>query len=264
MPEKRSSWLILAALLAAMLGSVSLAHAQQDASTVAPKGELRAALITSNPVLVERTSDGQFAGVSVDLANAFAAQLGVPVRLVPYENLVRYNQSIGKDEWDIGFAPRDLSRVGQLVFSDSFLEANESYVARPGIMLNTPDEVDRPGNKVAVLQGSAADGFLTRTLTRAQIIRIVDGLVSAREALSLGRADVFADYTHIAYLVQAEVPGATVLITPFSVVRMTIAIPKGNAAALPIVNDFIVKAKKDGVITDAIKKAGLSGVRPAR
>jgi polar amino acid transport system substrate-binding protein len=264
MPEKRYSWLILAALLAATLGSVSLAHAQQDASTVAPKGELRAALITSNPVLVERTPDGQFAGVSVDLANAFAAQLGVPVRMVPYENLVRYNQSIGKDEWDIGFAPRDLSRVGQLAFSDSFLEANESYVARPGVMLNTPEEVDRSDNKVAVLQGSAADGFLTRTLTRAHIIRIVDGLVSAREALSFGRADVFADYTHIAYLVQAEVPGATVLITPFSVVRMTIAIPKSNAAALPMVNDFIVKAKKDGVITDAIKKAGLSGVRAAR
>ena len=108
---------------------------------------------------------------------------------------------------------------------------------------------------MAVLQGSAADGFLTRTLTRAQIIRIVDGLVSAREALSFGRADVFADYTHIAYLVQAEVPGAIVLITPFSVVRMTVAIPKSNAAALPIVNDFIVKAKKDGVITDAIKKS---------
>ena len=136
MPEKRYSWLILAALLAATPGSVSLAHAQQDASTVAPKGELRAALITSNPVLVERTSDGQFGGVSVDLANAFAAQLGVPVRLVPYEILVRDNQSIGKDEWDIGFAPRDLSRVGQLAFSDSLLEANESYVARPGIMLN--------------------------------------------------------------------------------------------------------------------------------
>ena len=64
---------------------------------LAPKGELRAGLIASNPVLVTRGADGQIGGVSVELARALAGKLGVPVRLIPYENPARYNESLGKD-----------------------------------------------------------------------------------------------------------------------------------------------------------------------
>jgi len=82
------------------------ARAQSDAATkLAPKGELRAALIVSNPVLVTRRADGQLGGVSVELARAFATKLSVPIRLMPYENPARYNESLGKDEWDNGLPP---------------------------------------------------------------------------------------------------------------------------------------------------------------
>jgi polar amino acid transport system substrate-binding protein len=97
------------------------ARAQSDAATrLAPKGELRAALIASNPVLVTRGTDGQLSGVSVELAHALAAKLGIPVRLMPYENPARYNESLGKDEWDVGLAARDPSRAEHLAFSDVF------------------------------------------------------------------------------------------------------------------------------------------------
>lgn len=109
------------------------AHAQNDtAARLAPKGELRAALIASNPVLVTRGSDGQLGGVSVELARALAAKLGVPVRLMPYENPARYNESLGKDEWDVGLAARDPSRAEHLAFSEVFMEVDNGYVARPG------------------------------------------------------------------------------------------------------------------------------------
>ena len=73
-------------------------RAQNDAATrLAPKGELRAGLIASNPVLVTRGADGQLGGVSVELARALAGKLDVPVRLIPYENPARYNESLGKD-----------------------------------------------------------------------------------------------------------------------------------------------------------------------
>ena len=150
-----------------------VARAQSDTATkLAPKGELRAALIVSNPVLVTRGADGQLGGVSVELARAFAAKVGVPIRLMPYENPARYNESLGKDEWDIGLAARDPSRAEHLAFSDVFMEVDNGYVARPGLSLRTADEVDRAGIKVAVAQGSAPDGFLTRTLKNAEIVRV--------------------------------------------------------------------------------------------
>jgi polar amino acid transport system substrate-binding protein len=250
--------------LALLTGTRQLC-AQNDVALLAPKGELRVAVITSNPALVTRDLDGQLRGVAIELANAFATDLGVLARLVAYDNPTRYNLSLGKDEWDIAFVPRDLSRTGQLAFSDVFMEADNGYVAKAGVPLSTAQEVDRPGVKVAVTQGSASDGFLTRTLKSAEIVRVPAGLPAAREALSFGRADVYADTISQAYRIAAELPGATVLVGRSNVVQLSIAIPKNNIAALPMVNEFVSEAKKrDGLVGQAIKNAGLRGVRPGR
>src|SRR5213080_5074205 len=117
--------------LVALVGCAGIGQvsAQNDAAALlAPKGELRAAVIVSNPVLVTRTPDGQLGGVSVELARALAAKLGASVRLVPYENPARYVESLGKDEWDIGLAGRDPSRAEYLAFSDVFMEVDNGYV----------------------------------------------------------------------------------------------------------------------------------------
>jgi polar amino acid transport system substrate-binding protein len=149
------------------------------------------------------------------------------------------------------------------------MEIDSGYVARPGSGLQSAQDVDRAGIRVAVAQGSPADGFLTRTLKHAEIIRLFAGStieVAARDALSFGRADVYAEATHLAYRIAAQVPGATVLLGRFSVTQMSIAVPKSNAAALPAVNDFVQEAKRSGPIAEAIKRAGLAGggVRPGR
>jgi polar amino acid transport system substrate-binding protein len=227
-------------------------------------GTLRVALIISNPLFVSRAPDGQARGLAVDIANVFGAKLGLPVHTVLYENTVHYNQSIGKDEWDVGFAPRDLSRVAQLDFSDPFLDIDNSYVARPGSALMTPEDVDHPGIRVGVAQDSATYGYLSRTLRNAHIVRLTGGPVFAEQALSFGRVDVYADYTQVAYLIQAQVPGSIVLAQPLNVVHIVVAIPKSNADALPTVNDFIASAKREGTVANAIKSAGLRGVRVAR
>jgi polar amino acid transport system substrate-binding protein len=239
-------------------------HAENDTAVLAPKGELRVALVTSNPALVTREADGQFRGVAIDLANALAAKLGVPSRVVPYENSTRYNLSLGKDEWDIALGPRDLSRTGQLAFSDVFMEADNGYVAKAGVSLRAAQEVDRAGIRIAVAQGSALDGYLTRTIKSAEIVRVPIGPAAAREALSFGRADVYAESTSLAYRIAAELPGATVLVGRFNAAQMSIAVPKANVAALGGLNDFVSAAKRDGLIVEAIKRAGLRGVRPTR
>lgn len=83
------------------------------------------------------------------------------------------------------------------------------------------------------------------------------------EVLATSRADVFAENIHLAHRLAAELPGATVLDWRFNVVQMSIAVPKNNAAVLPIVNDFVHDAKRDGLIAEAIARAGLRDVRPA-
>jgi polar amino acid transport system substrate-binding protein len=249
----------------ASLFAANQLHAQNDeARRLTPKGELRVALIVSNSVLVTRNPQGQLGGVLVDIANALAAKLGVPLHPVPYENVEHYNQSIGKDEWDVALTPRDLSRIERLGFSEPLLVVDYGYVTRASSSLMSADEVDRAGIKVAVLEHSPADGALTRTLKNATIVRLPPGIDEARQVLAFGRADVYADNTQITYLIAANVAGARTLVGHFSSVNMTFAVPKNNVAALASLNDFVHDAKHDGVIADAIKHAGLSGVRPAR
>jgi polar amino acid transport system substrate-binding protein len=247
----------------AILWPVAAGQAQTGAAGVAPRGELRAALIASNPVLVSRGTSGELGGVSVELARAFAAKLGVPVRLMPYDNPARYNESLGIGEWDIGLAARDPARGEHLVFSEVFMEVDNAYVARPGLPFKTADEVDRTGIRVAVAQGSAPDGFLTRTLKNAEIVRVPGGLVAAVEALASGRADVYGENAHLAHRIAAELPGAVMLDGRFNVVQMSIAVPKANSHALAVVNEFVREAKGSNLIAEAISRAGLRGVRPA-
>src|SRR3954447_21189573 len=122
------------------------------AATMCPTGSLRAALISSNPVLVTRRADGTLGGVSVAVARALAAHLGVPIELRPYDNPVRYNESLSTDDWDIGLAARDPGRADHLAFSTTFMEVDNGYVARSGAEPTNADEVDRPGVRIAVAQ----------------------------------------------------------------------------------------------------------------
>src|SRR6185437_5249606 len=98
------------------------------ATTLCPTGKLRAALIVSNPVLVTRRFDGTLDGVSVTVARALAAHLGVSTELRPYEKPERYNESLETDDWDVGLAARDLTRADHLAFSATFMEVDNGYV----------------------------------------------------------------------------------------------------------------------------------------
>lgn len=248
--------------LAASLFATSHLYAQSsEAQRLAPSGELRMAFIVSNAALVKRTPEGKFSGGLIDIANALAIKLGMTLHPVPYDNIERYNRSIGKDEWDVALTPRDLSRIERLSFSEPFLVVDNGYVARPGSSLISADDVDRTGIKVAVAEHSPADGYLTRTLKKAKIVRLPRGIDEARQALTFGSADVYADNAQLTDLIAAEIPGATVLVGRFNSVPLTFAVPKSNASALSLLNDFVNEAKHDGVIADAIKRAGLRGVR---
>ncbi len=50
----------------------------------------------------DATPDGTLGDVSVAVADALAADLGVPVEFKPYDNPARYNESLATDDWESG------------------------------------------------------------------------------------------------------------------------------------------------------------------
>jgi|SoiMetStandDraft_2_1073263.scaffolds.fasta_scaffold13497_5 polar amino acid transport system substrate-binding protein len=249
------------ALATAWTRAGARAQATSAASTLSPTGKLRAALIASNPVLVTRRPDGTLNGVSVAVARALAAQLGVPIELKPYDNPARYNESLANDDWDIGLAARDPSRAEHLAFSVTFMEVDNGYVARPGAAPTNAEEVDRAGVKIAVAQGSAPHAVLQRLIKNAEIVPVPGGFEPAREALATGRADVYGENLHLASRIADALPGARVLPGRFNVVQMAIGVRKRAAAALPTVDEFVNRIRADGTVQKAIAESGLRGVR---
>jgi polar amino acid transport system substrate-binding protein len=251
----------ITALATAWTDAKPWAQVTSAVATLSPTGKLRAALIASNPVLVTRAPDGTLGGVSVAVARALAAHLGLPIEFKPYDNPARYNESLATDDWDIGLAARDPARADHLAFSATFMEVDNGYVARPGAAPATAEEVDRAGIRIAVAQGSAPHTVLTRLIKNAEIIPVPGGFEPARQALATGKADVYGENLHVAHRIADVLPGAHVLPGRFNVVEMSIGVRKRAASALPTVDELITGMRSDGTVHKAIAEAGLRGVR---
>ena len=70
-----------------------------------PTGTLRATINLGNPILARRDDAGGPAGVSVDLARAFADRLGVPLTLVVLDSAGKAVDTVSQEDADIGFSP---------------------------------------------------------------------------------------------------------------------------------------------------------------
>src|SRR4051812_4959949 len=137
--------------------------APEAAKDLAPTGRLRAAINYGNPVLAQRNAaTGELRGVSVDLARELARRGGVPLELRPYEAAGKVTADATTGGWDIAFVARDPERAREIEFTDPYVIIEGGYLVRASSPIQSIDDVDRPGVRIAVSRGSAYDLFLSR------------------------------------------------------------------------------------------------------
>src|SRR3984957_5424992 len=86
---------------------------------IAPTGKLRVAIAISpagGAFWSTKTEAGGYAGVPVDLGKEMAAQLGVPVEYVAYQNSGQIVDAVSKGTWDVTFLPKDPEREARMSF----------------------------------------------------------------------------------------------------------------------------------------------------
>jgi len=116
------------------------------------------------------------------------------------------------------------------------------YIAAPNRTFADVAAVDRPGVKIG-LPGLAA-----------KLLRI--------DALRTGAVDVYADNGLAAAEVVGEVPGTSIVRGTFTTLAFGYALQKGRSAAARSRRAFVVReAVTSGVVTSAIERAALKGVR---
>jgi polar amino acid transport system substrate-binding protein len=223
-------------------------------------GRLRAAINLGNPLLATRDGlDGSPRGVSVDLANRLALELGVPLDLVVYEAAGRSVEGVVNGEADVGFFAVDPVRGREIAFSAPYLLIEGCYLVREASSISSNEQVDEAGSTVVVGKGSAYDLFLTRELKRATIIRAPTSPTVVATFLEV-QAQVAAGVRQQLQADADRIGGLRLLPGRFMQICQAMGTPKARGtSASEFLCAFVERAKADGFIADALVRHRVDG-----
>ncbi|RAR50733.1 amino acid ABC transporter substrate-binding protein (PAAT family) [Paraburkholderia unamae] len=228
-----------------------------------PTGKLRASINLGNPILAGTDASGTPAGVSVDLARAFAATLGVELELVVFDAAGKSVQAVSEERADFGFFAVDPLRGETIAFTAPYVLIEGYYLVRDASPIRRNEEVDQPQHRVTVGKGSAYDLFLTRELKHAQIVRaptspsVVQTFLDQNLEVAAGvKQQLEAD--------AREAHGLRLLDERFMVIRQAMGVPKSRgAAAAQALHAFVEEAKASGFVAEALARHGIVGASVA-
>jgi polar amino acid transport system substrate-binding protein len=238
----------------------------QIKAELAPTGVLRAGINMGNFLLVtSQAENGDPAGVSPSMARAIADTLGVPVKYVPFARPGDLADAVDNNVWDIGLIGAEPQRAEKIAFTAAYAEIEATYMVPPGSPITKMEDVDRPGNRIAVTARAAYDLWLERNIHQAKLIRSAT-LDAAYEQFAAEKLEVLAGLRPKLLSDIEKMPGARILDGKFTAVQQAIGTSRRNSAAAGFLADFVEKAKASGLVARFIaehKVRGLSVAPPA-
>ena len=239
-----------------MAGSVS-ADALKD--EIASTGKLRVAIAISpagGAFWSTKTAAGGYAGVPVDLGKEMAAQLGVPVEYVAYQNSGQITDSVPKGDWDITFLPKDPERETRMSFGPVYEVADATYIVKPGSSVTNFQTLDQPGVKVAAVNNTTTMRGAVAHLKNAK----VTGYQTYDEIFNLlknGEVDAFALSRDQLNAMAKKIPGTRVLDETFKQTVTAVAVPLNHPQSLAFATKFMTDAVSNGTLRKAYDHNGL-------
>jgi ABC-type amino acid transport substrate-binding protein len=232
-------------------------------SAFAPTGRLRASINVGNPILAKREPGGSASGVSVDLARALAAQLAVELDLVIFESAGESVQAVTDEKADVGFFAIDPKRGQEIAFTDAYVLIEGYYLVPEASSIQTNDQVDQAGVRIAVGKGSAYDLYLQRTIQKAQLVQAPTSPAVFSFFVEKG-LEVAAGVKQQLERDLPNFPGHRLLPERFMVIRQAMGLPKSRGEmAAAFLTDFVEAQKASGFVGKALQRHGISGATVA-
>ncbi|MCU0897063.1 MAG: transporter substrate-binding domain-containing protein [Burkholderiales bacterium] len=257
-PWSRFAFVALVALLVGACASVPDRPAPEVRNALAPTGKLRVGVYPGSPTSLVRDASGEARGVSVDLGRAFAERLGVPYEQVEFARLALVLEAMKAGQVDFTVTNATPARAADVDFTAPIVNLELGYLVVKGSRVNAIADVDRPGIRVGVAQGSTSQATLSRELKSATVVP-APSLQAAAQMLAKGEIDTFATNKGILSEMADSLPGSRILDGRWGLEHLAIAIPKGRNAGLPYAQKFAEEAKSTGLVQRAAGRAGLRG-----
>ncbi len=226
---------------------------------LAPTGALRASINLGNPVLAQGTVTAP-TGVTVEIARELASRLDVMLELLCFDAARKSFEALTSGAADIGFLAIEPEREAVVAFTAPYAVIEGVFAVSQGSNITTIADVDRDAVRVGVKNGSAYDLFLTRTLQRAKVVRVDEGVDVFRE---LGLEVAAGIRQPMAEFVRSN-RGFRLLEGRFMEIRQALGTPKNRSSeSLRFLRSFIEELKANGFIADALRRANQTGVTVA-
>jgi polar amino acid transport system substrate-binding protein len=226
---------------------------------LAPAGSLRIGVYVDSPIsLIRDRATGEARGVAYEVGKEVAGRLGVGFEVVEFPRVAEVLAALKAGRVDLTVTNATEARAKDVDFTSPVLLLALGYLAPPGSSITSIAEADRPGIRIGVMQGSTSQTTLPRRLKAATIVP-APSMTAAIDMLSRHELDAFATNKANLFEMSDGIAGSRVLEDSWGTEHLAIAIPKGRDLAKPWLEQFVVEATRDGVVTRAVARAGLRG-----
>jgi polar amino acid transport system substrate-binding protein len=171
--------------------------------------------------------------------------------------------AVAEGRADVGFFAIDPARAETIAFTPPYVLIEGCYAVREASPIRGLDEVDHPGVRVAVAQGSAYDLHLSRSLRHAALHRAP----TAPDGFALYLAQGLEVAAGVRQQLESDLrahPGHRLLEGRFMVIRqaMGVARERGPQAAQALAA-YVESAKAEGRVARALARHGIEGAAVA-
>jgi polar amino acid transport system substrate-binding protein len=223
---------------------------------------IRVGINFGNVLLAIRSDSGSPRGIAVDMAGELMRRLHASMELVGYDAAGRMADGAKAGEWDVAFLAADPVRGEEIDFTPPYLEVDTTYLIWADSPIAGLQDVDKSGVRISVSNKSAYDLFLSRNLTKAQLVR-APGPEASVDLFFTEKLDALAGLKPVLLEIAERHADTRVLDGHFMSVQQAIGVPKGREAAAAYLREFVADVKSSGFVAKTIEKNGIRGARVA-
>ena len=221
---------------------------------IAPTGVLRIGVNMSNFLLVNSKDKlGVIDGVSPGIGKKLAKELNISFEIVQFANPGLLADAVDNNEWDIGNIASEKERGKTIDFSDPYVNIDANFLFREEDNFKNNNDIDQSGIKIAVFERSAYDLWLTENFKKAELIR-VNSIEESHNLFKENKVNILAGLKPKLIDEINNNNAYKMIQNPFTYIKQSIGIKKGNPEVLDFINKFISNNIKEGYIKSLLKQ----------
>jgi len=221
---------------------------------IAPTGVLRVGVNMSNFLLVNSKDKlGVIDGVSPGIGKKLAKELNISFEIVQFANPGLLADAVDNNEWDIGNIASEKERGKTIDFSDPYVNIDANFLFREEDNFKNNNDIDQSGIKIAVFERSAYDLWLTENFKKAELIR-VNSIEESHNLFKENKVNILAGLKPKLIDEMKKNNNYEMIQSPFTYIKQSIGIKKGNPKVLDFINKFILNNIKEGYIKSLLQQ----------